>query len=493
VPRQATLLGRGSAVDASNTLAVVRLGVVADIHGNSVALEAVVADAEGFGVDGWWALGDLVLFGPRPVEALGMLAELPGIAYVSGNTDRYVLTGEQPAPHETPAHAVGELDLVERYAAMAGAIGWTRGALVQAGSLSVLSDLPPEQRIRLPDGLLLLGVHASPGHDDGQGIDSRVDAGDAEAVNDYAMVVTGSLLDPEGSGTPVAVAPAAAFWFGRGADLGPFVEDVGWSILQVDRFVEVVSTPDRATGTEVATVTVLAGDFDADELTAAMGDPDDGTWVAGSGTPGERSAGDATQARPIGESLWLSLPDANHLTVTGDAESSAAVTAVVAGDARGSRALADDSALAQVATALDSQGAYAAGLYRPGPGLAPSFAGGVLDEDGPACDAGLAERPDVVAVGIADEDRPVVLVVLVALAHGSGTAAEANADALERIVAEGASLSSGEPWSDSLQLDSIEVAGDNGTVALARLRPVEPRPRIWYDLLIQRENLISSC
>jgi predicted phosphodiesterase len=154
----------------------VRLGVIADIHGNSVALEAVLADAEGLGVDRWWALGDLVLFGPRPVEVLQMLAELRGIAYVSGNTDRYVLTGEQPAPHETPAHAVGELDLVERHAAMAGAIGWTRGALVQAGSLSVLSGLPAEQRLRLPDASLLLGVHASPGRDDGQGIDSRVDA-----------------------------------------------------------------------------------------------------------------------------------------------------------------------------------------------------------------------------------------------------------------------------------------------------------------------------
>jgi predicted phosphodiesterase len=170
----------------------VRLGVVADIHGNSVALEAVLADAERFGVDRWWALGDLVLFGPRPVEVLRMLAALPGIAYVSGNTDRYVLTGEQPAPHETPADAVGELDLVERYAAMAGAIGWTRGALVQAGSLSVLSDLPAEQRLRLPDGSLLLGIHGSPGRDDGPGIDSRVAADEL-----------GQLLGDCGAGTVV--------------------------------------------------------------------------------------------------------------------------------------------------------------------------------------------------------------------------------------------------------------------------------------------------
>ncbi|HET6873172.1 MAG TPA: metallophosphoesterase family protein [Acidimicrobiales bacterium] len=150
-----------------------RLGVVSDIHGNVVALEAVLGEAEAAKVDVWWALGDLVLFGPRPVEVLEILAGLPGIAYVSGNTDRYTLTGAQPHPHRTPADAVGVLDLVERYSAMAGAIGWTRGALVQAGRLAELTTLDSEQRMELPEGSRLLGVHASPGRDDGPGISSE--------------------------------------------------------------------------------------------------------------------------------------------------------------------------------------------------------------------------------------------------------------------------------------------------------------------------------
>lgn len=153
-----------------------RLGVLADIHGNLQALEAVLVDARGLAIDAWWALGDLVLFGPRPVEVLDALARLPGISYVSGNTDRYVITGEQPHPHETPVQAVGDLDLVERFAAVAGAVGWTRGALAQAGRLSALRDLPSEVRLQLPDGSVLLGVHASPGRDDGQGIDTICDA-----------------------------------------------------------------------------------------------------------------------------------------------------------------------------------------------------------------------------------------------------------------------------------------------------------------------------
>ena len=82
-----------------------KLGVIADIHGNDVALRAVLDDAGRFGVERWWALGDLVLFGPRPAEVLQILRELPGIGMLRGNTDRYVLTGEQPAPHETVADA----------------------------------------------------------------------------------------------------------------------------------------------------------------------------------------------------------------------------------------------------------------------------------------------------------------------------------------------------------------------------------------------------
>lgn len=150
------------------------MGVVADVHGNVAALEAILADAADLGVERWWALGDLVLFGPRPVEVLLTLADLPGIEYVSGNTDRYVVTGEQPHPHATPVEAAGDVELVDRYAQMAGAIGWTRGALCQAGLLDALAGLPSAQRVTLPDGSVLLGIHASPGADDGPGIDTEL-------------------------------------------------------------------------------------------------------------------------------------------------------------------------------------------------------------------------------------------------------------------------------------------------------------------------------
>jgi predicted phosphodiesterase len=154
----------------------VKLGVIADIHGNDVALRAVLDDAARFRVDRWWVLGDLVLFGPRPAEVLELLEGLPGVGMLRGNTDRYVLTGEQPAPHATAADAVGRTDLVERYAAMAAGIGWTRGVLVQAGTLGQLDGLPAQLRLQFPGGARALGVHASPGADEGPGIDPGIPA-----------------------------------------------------------------------------------------------------------------------------------------------------------------------------------------------------------------------------------------------------------------------------------------------------------------------------
>jgi putative phosphoesterase len=151
-----------------------RMGFLADIHGNDVALRAVLKDAARLEVDRWWALGDLVLFGPRPAEVLELLQDLPGIGMLRGNTDRYVLTGDQPAPHATAADAAGSIDLVERYGAMAAGIGWTRGVLEQAGLLDSLAALPMQLRAQMPGGTSVLGVHASPRADDGIGIAPEV-------------------------------------------------------------------------------------------------------------------------------------------------------------------------------------------------------------------------------------------------------------------------------------------------------------------------------
>ncbi len=62
-----------------------RVLVVADLHGNLAALEAVLAAAGP--VDRVWCLGDIVGYGPRPRECVERVRELAGPACVLGNHD----------------------------------------------------------------------------------------------------------------------------------------------------------------------------------------------------------------------------------------------------------------------------------------------------------------------------------------------------------------------------------------------------------------------
>jgi predicted phosphodiesterase len=80
-----------------------RLAVLSDIHGNLLALEAVLADIQASGeVDVTWCLGDVAAFGPRPadcirrVKTLAEADEGKKFKAIGGNTDRYFVTGERP-------------------------------------------------------------------------------------------------------------------------------------------------------------------------------------------------------------------------------------------------------------------------------------------------------------------------------------------------------------------------------------------------------------
>lgn len=66
-----------------------RCALIADVHGNLPALEAVLADVERRGFDGAYHLGDLVGYGPWPDEVVALLAER-GIDGVAGNYDSTV-------------------------------------------------------------------------------------------------------------------------------------------------------------------------------------------------------------------------------------------------------------------------------------------------------------------------------------------------------------------------------------------------------------------
>ncbi|MCC6453952.1 MAG: metallophosphoesterase family protein [Caldilineaceae bacterium] len=152
---------------------MMKIALFSDIHGNSIALDAVLADiaAQG-GVDAYWVLGDLVAIGHDPVGVLERLTQLPNVRFVRGNTDRYVFARDRPFPSLADAEA--DPSLLARLVEVAETFSWTQGALTTCGWLEWLAQLPLEIDEVLPDGTRLLGVHASPGRDDGDGIAPRM-------------------------------------------------------------------------------------------------------------------------------------------------------------------------------------------------------------------------------------------------------------------------------------------------------------------------------
>jgi diadenosine tetraphosphatase ApaH/serine/threonine PP2A family protein phosphatase len=118
-----------------------RICVLADVHANLPALQAVVAAARERGVERFLFLGDAVGYGPHPAECVDLLASLPDAIYVRGNHDHAIATGKLDAAMNRLALASAE---------------WTRASL-GAAHLAWLGSLPIEHR-----GEGWLAVHGAP-------------------------------------------------------------------------------------------------------------------------------------------------------------------------------------------------------------------------------------------------------------------------------------------------------------------------------------------
>jgi len=121
-----------------------RVAVISDIHGNQIALEAVLEDlSHQSGIDHLVIAGDLCLNGPCPRQVLAMVQEL-SCPVIQGNVDAEVV-------NEAP-----EKGLKKRTT-----VGWTREQIGQAG-IDHLASLPFSHCIFNPGGSDLLIVHANP-------------------------------------------------------------------------------------------------------------------------------------------------------------------------------------------------------------------------------------------------------------------------------------------------------------------------------------------
>jgi len=146
-----------------------RAAILGDIHGNPLALDAVINDiGEQGGADAYWLMGDFAALGYDQEGVLERDAALPGAIFLRGNTDRDTAAFELSGPFLEAAQA--DPALIPKLVEVSQSFAWTSGYVTGHGWLGWLADLPLDHRLTLPDGTRVLLVHAAPGRDSGPGV-----------------------------------------------------------------------------------------------------------------------------------------------------------------------------------------------------------------------------------------------------------------------------------------------------------------------------------
>lgn len=131
-----------------------RLALISDIHGNTAALDAVIADLNGLHPDVVVCLGDIAAGGPDPGGAIERVAEVATFA-VQGNTDAGLV--DMPAWWQDPA-SIGLPD--DAIPGMEVTV-WTAERLTEEHR-GFLADLPLTVEVDLGEAGELLAFHGSP-------------------------------------------------------------------------------------------------------------------------------------------------------------------------------------------------------------------------------------------------------------------------------------------------------------------------------------------
>jgi predicted phosphodiesterase len=125
-----------------------RIAIFSDIHGNCVALNAMLADLRRQAVDQLVCLGDAIQGGAEPAATVQRLREL-ACPVVMGNADAWLLTGV----------ATGSLETVTEQQEAARL--WSLAQL-SAADRAFIAAFQPTVEIPLPGGRSLLCFHGSP-------------------------------------------------------------------------------------------------------------------------------------------------------------------------------------------------------------------------------------------------------------------------------------------------------------------------------------------
>jgi predicted phosphodiesterase len=169
-----------------------RIAALSDVHGNAVALEAVLADIAREKPDVLMVAGDLVLNGPEPALVIDVLRGLAddGALIIGGNTDIAVADFDYAAAFPWMTDGVPD--------AIVDAAEWAHDAIGD-DRLDWLRRLPAERRWRTDDDTLVMVCHASPGSQTA-GFDQHLDPSvtiERVARTDARVIVCGHTHQPE--------------------------------------------------------------------------------------------------------------------------------------------------------------------------------------------------------------------------------------------------------------------------------------------------------
>jgi len=123
-----------------------RIALISDIHGNAVALRAVLADIDAIGVDRVACLGDIATLGPEPAATIELVAERCSTV-ITGNHEDFLLDP-------------GSVHSYTDVASVVDAIGWCIDTL-DGDHLDVLRSAVATAPLPM-DGATLFAFHGTP-------------------------------------------------------------------------------------------------------------------------------------------------------------------------------------------------------------------------------------------------------------------------------------------------------------------------------------------
>src|SRR5262249_51251527 len=124
---------------------------ISDMHGNALALDAVLADLRRDAVDRVVCLGDAVQGGPQPAEVVARLRDLACLV-VMGNADAWLLSGVETGAENIPVERLRQMEEVRR---------WSLTQLSEADR-AFIAQFQPTVTVPLVDERNLLCFHGSP-------------------------------------------------------------------------------------------------------------------------------------------------------------------------------------------------------------------------------------------------------------------------------------------------------------------------------------------